>query len=217
MSKILRIFVLALVFVSYFSVANAAFRTGDQGEDILKIQNRLNDLGYSVVADGDYGSATAAAVRAFQADRGLDCDGIVGQATYRAMLGSEMPVSRSGSTSMVRGIIQNAYQYIGTPYVYGGTSPGGFDCSGFVRYVFANYGVYLPRTADAQYEVGRHVSSLQPGDLVFFSTDGYGVSHSGIYIGNNEFISATSSSGVRVDSLACGYWGRCYIGASRIL
>ena len=101
MSKILRIFVLALVFVSYFSVANAAFRTGDQGEDILKIQNRLNDLGYSVVADGDYGSATAAAVRAFQADRGLDSDGIVGQATYRAMLGSEMPVSRSGSTSMV--------------------------------------------------------------------------------------------------------------------
>lgn len=169
MSKILRIFVLALVFVSYFSVANAAFRTGDQGEDILKIQNRLNDLGYSVVADGDYGSATAAAVRAFQADRGLDSDGIVGQATYRAMLGSEMPVSRSGSTSMVRGIIQNAYQYIGTPYVYGGTSPGGFDCSGFVRYVFANYGVYLPRTADAQYEVGRHVSSLQPGDLVFFN------------------------------------------------
>ena len=217
MSKILRIFVLALVFVSFFSVAEASFRKGDQGEDIIQIQNRLNDLGYSVVADGEYGSATATAVRNFQADKGLESDGIVGPATYRAMLGRDIPVSRSGSTSMVRGLIQNAYQYIGTPYSYGGTSPGGFDCSGFVRYVFASYGIYLPRTADAQYEVGRHVSSLQPGDLVFFATDGYGVSHSGIYIGNDQFISSTSSSGVRVDSLASGYWGNCYIGASRIL
>lgn len=217
MSKSLRIFVLALVFVSFFSVAEASFRKGDQGEDIIQIQNRLNDLGYSVVADGDYGSATATAVRNFQADRGLESDGIVGPATYREMLGRDIPVSRSGSTSMVRGIVQTAYQYIGTPYSFGGTTPGGFDCSGFVRYVFANNGVYLPRTADAQYEVGRSVSSLQPGDLVFFSTYTYGVSHSGIYLGDGQFISATSSSGVRVDYLTSGYWGDCYIGAKRVL
>ncbi|MBP2629520.1 MAG: glycoside hydrolase, partial [Firmicutes bacterium] len=70
---------------------------------------------------------------------------------------------------------------------------------------------------DEQFESGYAVSNLQPGDLVFFSTYTYGASHSGIYLGNGKFISATSSSGVRVDNLYDGYWGSCYIGARRVI
>lgn len=204
--------------VSWFSIANAsAFRNGDQGEEITQLQTALANLGYDIVADGVFGSATKSAVIAFQASRGLEADGLVGSATYRALMGRELPeVSRGGSYA-ARRIIQTSFQYIGVPYVFGGTTPSGFDCSGFVRYVFANAGIWLPRTADEQYETGYSVANLQPGDLVFFSTYTAGPSHSGIYIGNGNFISATSSSGVKVDNLYSGYWGSCYIGARRVL
>lgn len=83
----------------------------------------------------------------------------------------------------------------------------------------AQAGIALPRTADAQYEVGMpvSVSELVPGDLVFFSTYEPGASHVGIYLGNGEFINASSSRGVSVASLHGGYWGVCYIGARRVL
>lgn len=218
MSKVLRVLVLSLLMVSWFSIANAsAFRNGDQGEEITQLQTALANLGYDIVADGVFGSATKSAVIAFQASRGLEADGLVGSATYRALMGRELPeVSRGGSYA-ARRIIQTSFQYIGVPYVFGGTTPSGFDCSGFVRYVFANAGIWLPRTADEQYETGYSVANLQPGDLVFFSTYTAGPSHSGIYIGNGNFISATSSSGVKVDNLYSGYWGSCYIGARRVL
>lgn len=88
-----------------------------------------------------------------------------------------------------KGILNTAFQYLGTPYVWGGSSPAGFDCSGFVQYVFAQNGIYLPRTADVQYYCGRSVSSsdLQAGDLVFF---GPPVHHVGIYVANGSFIHA---------------------------
>ncbi|WP_110953290.1 C40 family peptidase [Anaerosinus massiliensis] len=218
MSKVLRVLVLSLLMVSWFSIANAsAFRNGDQGEEITQLQTALANLGYDIVADGVFGSATKSAVIAFQTSRGLEADGLVGSATYRALMGRELPeVSRGGSYA-ARRIIQTSFQYIGVPYVFGGTTPSGFDCSGFVRYVFANAGIWLPRTADEQYETGYSVANLQPGDLVFFSTYTAGPSHSGIYIGNGNFISATSSSGVKVDNLYSGYWGSCYIGARRVL
>ena len=95
-------------------------------------------------------------------------------------------------------IITEAERYRGVPYVFGGATPQGFDCSGYVRYVFAKSGIDLPRSADEQYLVGQKIGkhNLQPGDLVFFQTYEEGVSHSGIYIGDGKFISATSSSGV---------------------
>ncbi|WP_418626980.1 C40 family peptidase [Anaerosinus sp.] len=205
--------------VSVVSVVNAAaFRAGDRGEEVAAIQRELVSLGYHVSVDGDFGPATAAAVKSFQANYGLEADGLVGSATYRALMGREIPeVSRAGSTSLVRRIIQDSLQYIGVPYSFGGTTPSGFDCSGFVRYVFADSGVYLPRAADEQYTAGYQVYNLQPGDLVFFSTYTYGASHSGIYLGDGKFISSTSSSGVRIDDLTTGYWGACYIGARRVL
>lgn len=219
MAKLFRIVLLCALFISASALAQAAaFQEGDNGQEVLEIQARLAQLGYNVVPDGDFGENTAEAVKQFQRDRGLDSDGVIGAQTYGVLMGREMPVSR-GSTSIARRIISTALQYEGVPYVFGGTSPYGFDCSGFTRFVFGQYGIYLPRMADEQYEVGRAVSysRLQPGDLLYFSTYTAGVSHVGIYLGNGQFISATSSRGIAIDSLGSGYWGNCYVGARRVL
>ena len=116
-------------------------------------------------------------------------------------------------------IIATAKKYIGVPYVWGGSTPNGFDCSGYVQYVFNAHGISLPRTSKQQYSVGTWVSksSLKPGDLVFFNTEGNGISHLGIYIGNNQFIHASSSKGVIISSLSNTYWAPRYYGAKRIL
>jgi cell wall-associated NlpC family hydrolase len=114
-------------------------------------------------------------------------------------------------------LTQTALRYIGVPYVFGGESFSGMDCSGFVQAVFHRNGIELPRTADAQYEVGRQVSTarLEPGDLVFFQTYTEGASHVGIYLGNGRFVHASSSNGVRVDSLSETYYSSRYLGARR--
>ena len=123
------------------------------------------------------------------------------------------------SKANVNAILAEAGKYKGVPYVFGGTTPSGFDCSGYTRFVFAKAGINLPRLADEQYMMGKSVSkaNLQPGDLVFFETYEPGASHSGIYIGNGQFISATSSRGVAVASLMSGYWGERYLGAKRVM
>lgn len=222
MSKLFRTLVMCLVLFSFSSFAYAAaYQEGDQGQDISLIQQRLNSLGYNAgTPDGDYGSLTKNAVKIFQRDRGLDSDGVVGAQTYRILMGRDIPVSRDDSgTYATRRVIQNAMRYRGVPYVFGGTTPYGFDCSGFTRYVFAQAGISLPRAADEQFDVGRSVSysNLQPGDLVFFTTYAPGASHVGIYVGNDQFISATSSGGVMVSRLDIGYWGNRYYGARRVL
>lgn len=204
----------------WFSIASAdAFRSGDQGTEVAEIQGALANLGYDVAADGDFGPATQEAVKEFQASMGIDADGLVGSQTYQALMGRDMPQVSRGSNYYTRRIIQTSLQYIGVPYVFGGTTPSGFDCSGFTRYVFANAGISLPRTADAQYEVGTPVAydDLIPGDLVFFSTYTYGASHVGVYMGDSKFIDASTSRGVTIDSLDSGYWSSAYIGARRII
>lgn len=220
MSKVVRILVLSLCFICVAAVASASsFRLGDQGNEIAEIQAALANQGYDVTADGDYGPATAAAVQAFQSANGLDNDGTVGSLTYQALMGRNMPEVSRSSNYIARRVINSSLNYIGVPYVFGGTTPSGFDCSGFTRYVFAEAGISLPRTADVQYEMGVPVSysNLQPGDLVFFSTYTYGASHVGIYMGDDKFINASSSRGVVVDSLSSSYWASTYIGARRVL
>lgn len=221
MGSLKRIFLLSMLIVCCFTTVAfaSAFRIGDQGSEVAEIQGQLASLGYDVAADGDFGPATAEAVKSFQISRGLESDGLVGPGTYTALMGRAMPQVSRGSNYISRRVIANSMNYIGVPYVFGGTSPSGFDCSGYIRYVFANAGIYLPRTADAQYEVGTPISraELVPGDLVFFSTYEYGPSHVGLYLGEGNFINASSSRGVAVDSLYSSYWGSCYIGARRVL
>lgn len=118
-------------------------------------------------------------------------------------------------------VIARAAAYTGTGYRAGGTGPAGFDCSGFVQFVFAELGVPLPRTVHHQYDVGRRVkdAALRAGDLVFFRTEGSRVSHVGIWSGDGAFIHAPNArSRVRRDPLIEGsYWGKRYAGARRVI
>lgn len=116
-------------------------------------------------------------------------------------------------------IVETGKNYIGVPYVFGGTTPSGFDCSGFLQYVFKQHGFIIPRLADEQYNLGKaaKVSQLSPGDLVFFSTYADGVSHCGIYVGGRNFLHASSSKGIRIDSLDSSYWSSKFVGAKKII
>jgi cell wall-associated NlpC family hydrolase len=109
----------------------------------------------------------------------------------------------------------------GVPYRPGGADPAGFDCSGLVQYVFAQYGIAVPRIVEEQYEFGDKVkpADIRPGDLIFFNTKrrGDGASHVGIAIGQDTFVHAPNSAGVvRVETLGSSYWGSRYIGTRRI-
>ena len=113
-----------------------------------------------------------------------------------------------------------ALTFRGVPYRDGGADPDGFDCSGFVWYVFGTHGLALPRTVAEQAEWGEKVGAadLRPGDLVFFSTTAPGPSHVGIVIGGDSFVHAPSSSGVvRVERLSASYWSSRFVGARRVV
>lgn len=108
---------------------------------------------------------------------------------------------------------------IGIKYRYGGSTTKGFDCSGFVRYVFGKLGIDLPRSSRELYKVGQKVSKdeLRVGDLVFFNTSGKGVSHVGIYMGDGLFVHSSTSKGVTYTSMNDKYYAKRYVGARRIL
>lgn len=130
------------------------------------------------------------------------------------------PVVTNGSGGDIASF---ALQFVGTPYVYGGASPSGFDCSGFTKYVFAQFGVKLPHGATSQLGYGTEVSrdSLQPGDLVFFHSTyatSAAASHCGIYVGNGQFVHSASGGnrGITVSNLSDAYYSRHYLTARRI-
>lgn len=196
----------------------ASYSVGDWGPQITEIQSKLQSHGYEISKiDGSFGPQTRAAVIAFQKDIGLEADGKVGKETFKKLLGKDMPELPKGSARL-GDLIGIAMRYRGVPYVFGGTTPYGFDCSGFTRYVFNQVGMNLPRMADEQFYSGTPIpkTQLSPGDLVFFETYEPGPSHVGIYTGNGQFIHASSSQGVVVSSIYDPYyWGPRYLGARR--
>ena len=131
-------------------------------------------------------------------------------------MGATRPVAVQPGGAHGAAIASQARCTRGTAYRSGGSSPGGFDCSGFVQYLYGQAGIALPRTAEAQFSIGQSLRArdLAAGDLVFFRTDGRRVSHVGIATGDGGFIHAPNSrSHVRVDRLDAAYWAERFAGA----
>lgn len=199
--------------------ADFHFKEGDQGKDIAEIQVKLRDKGYRITAiTGKFTPETTKAVRSFQKRNKLKVNGIVENTTYYSLMGKHLQENNDAFSNTGKQITDMAKGFIGVPYKFGGNSPQGFDCSGFVQYVFDKRKIALPRAADAQYKIGKAIEqkSLQQGDLVFFSTYEPGASHCGIYLEQGKFIHA-SSHGVMISRLDETYWKVRYLGARRVL
>ncbi|MDN5276885.1 MAG: peptidoglycan DL-endopeptidase LytE [Clostridiales bacterium] len=208
-----------------------ALRLGDRGEDVAVLQRRLNELKFNCgKADGIFGHATYAAVKAFQKANGLIADGIVGKNTIAKLYSSDVVTGDAAAgggpspESKADEIVAFAKKYIGKPYVYGASGPDSFDCSGFTTFVYRHFGISLKRTA---WDQGNDSSfarlsrqQLNKGDLVFFdtSTSTQTRYHVGIYIGGGEFIHASSAAGnVRIDTLDSGYYQQRFKWGLRVL
>lgn len=129
------------------------------------------------------------------------------------------PAVPAPATGAVAGLVRTALEFLGVPYRNGGSDPSGFDCSGFVQWVFGRHGLALPREVRDQFQVGRTVDlkDVREGDLLFFETVARGASHVGIALGSGRFVHAPSSKGVvRVEPYTASYWARRFIGARRI-
>lgn len=219
-----------------FLLAQSAFayssddlaKNGMRGELVTQLQKDLAKLGYmDIDATGYFGGITKSAVMSFQKKYGLAADGIAGEQTFSkldAVLGRQTTkaASRGASGSIASDIITYAQRFLGTKYVWGGTTVKGFDCSGFVKYVYSHFDVSLSRTSRAQSKCGTYVkkANLAVGDLVFFDTNGgkNNITHVGIYIGGGKFIHASSShKKVAISDITSGYYSRKYMTARRVI
>jgi cell wall-associated NlpC family hydrolase len=183
-----------------------ALHLGSTGADVQALQRALTRAGYPVAPTGLVGPFTAFLVRDFESHNGLRPDGIITLQDVEAVL------ARTGR----EGVVITALAQLGDPYAWGGATPGGFDCSGLVTYVFAHDGLNLPHSTYSQWADGAAVgpSALKPGDLVFFTTYAAGPSHVGIYIGDGYFVHAADYQlGVTISSLKNGYYFTRYVGA----
>lgn len=187
----------------------------------LKVaQQKLNVLGFSDERpSGKMTQATTDALKSFQKKHSLKAHGELDDATYRKLTWEAFTQKEGIQKVQGKEIVSRAAKYKGVPYVFGGTTPKGFDCSGYVQYVFKDCKASLPRLADEQALRGVFVTQrqLRPGDLVFFTTYLPGASHVGIYAGSGQFWSASSSKGVILSSLKDEYWKTRYYGARRVL
>ena len=197
----------------------SVYTVGDYGWKIRETKKKLQALGYEMKdTDANFTKDLQKQLKKYQKTKQLKSDGKLTQETYDALNGD---LFKQKGINNITGyeICRVASKYKGVPYVFGGTTPRGFDCSGYVQYVFRQKGAALTRTADTQALEGVAVSQkkLKPGDLVFFTTYEPGASHVGIYAGNNLFWNATSSRGVMLSDLRDSYWGSRYYGARRVL
>ncbi|MGB9866885.1 MAG: NlpC/P60 family protein [Bacillota bacterium] len=200
--------------------AAASLKAGARGPDVVSLQQGLQVLGYyRGPIDGIFGAGTADAVKSFQRQHGLVVDGVAGSNTLSA-LGRAMAAA-SGSrypADSAQLIVTTAKSLLGVKYSWGGHTPKGFDCSGFAYYVVNAAGVPFPRDIQSQFKCGIAVErrELMPGDLVFFTTYAPGPSHVGIYLGDGEFIHASSARGqVVITPLTKQYYAKRFIGARR--
>lgn len=213
--------------------STSTLKIGSQGPAVTDLQKRLKAIGqFPHAVDGVFGPLTDRAVKNFQRQYGLFADGIVGPQTLSKLqsvskgnhvdnTGSdkpknaqEKPTNRQGFNAIQ--LVADASKLLGAPYVWGGVTPSGFDCSGFIVYVFKQQGVQLPRTVAQMWDYGKAVSRPNVGDVVFFETYQEGPSHAGIYVGNNQFIQSGTSTGVTVSDMNASYWKSRYLGAKRL-
>lgn len=192
------------------------------GDTVSGIATRLRVSARDIVAANGLPSADRIAI----GDQLRIVGGAAGSRGSQQTVTRNLPVP-SGPSSTARlpaagdgNIASLALQYSGSRYVYGGTTPSGFDCSGFVYYVYAKSGKGVSRGIWGQYNAGAHPSrsELQAGDIVFFqNTYMAGLSHNGIYVGNGQFIHASDErSGVKISSLSDSYWSSRWFGATRL-
>ncbi|MFJ8069532.1 C40 family peptidase [Peribacillus sp. NPDC096447] len=206
--------------VSNAALGDRTLKSGMTHTDVKQLQENLKKKGYFKTDTTTYfGTVTKSAVVKFQKSKGLKADGIVGPNTYKA-LGVKKQTTKvanvNNSSNKTTAIVKEAKKHLNVKYVWGGTTPKGFDCSGFLKYVFEKSAdVTLPRTVSEIYKKGTKVSKPKVGDLVFYETYKPGASHAGIYIGDNQFIHS-SSKGVSISSMDNSYWKKRYLGAKRM-
>lgn len=220
---LLLLFFLSAKVVSASSAVTVKFDM--RGDSVSQLQKDLKELGFMDIAPtGYFGKVTQEAVIKFQAKTGLEQDGIAGKQTLgkiESLLNRETTAYRSSGRS-TQDIIDYARKFLGIKYRWGGTTTKGFDCSGYVKYVYKKFSVALSRTSRGQAKNGTYVkkANLKVGDLVFFDTNGgkNRINHVGIYTGGGKFIHSSSShSKVVVSSLNSGFYAKAYMTARRVL
>jgi peptidoglycan hydrolase-like protein with peptidoglycan-binding domain len=206
--------------------ASFLLKVGSNGEAVRELQHQLTVLGLfsGHQITGYFGPITEAAVKQFQQQHALISDGLattktiqkIIEVTAKQLIPAITLPSETRNNFQVLNVIADASELLGTPYIWGGTTSTGFDCSGFIQYIYQKNTVKLPRTVAQMWQVGKEVTDLQVGDIVFFETYMPGPSHAGIYIGNNQFIHSGATLGVSISNLQSNYYSTRYLGAKRV-
>lgn len=208
--------VLSTPVIGQAASSDELLKQGMKNESVYEVKDILKQEGYLKGEVSTYFNyETKVAVQAFQQDHNLNADGIVGPKTHQELetTGVEEGTSRLDETA----VISKAKSLIGTPYKWAGTTPSGFDCSGFLQYVYKeSVGVEIPRTVADIYAAGESVKEPSVGDIVYFETYKEGPSHAGIYLGNDQFIHTSTSKGVTISDKNSSYWSERYLGAKRV-
>jgi len=199
---------------------------GDQNKQITSFQTKLKALNYYKGSlDGIFGPLTLAAVKEYQKINNLEVTGKLDASTQlhistnrnkKGKTLQSVKVKTVHNTKVKNSVTSIAKSFVGTNYVWGGTTPAGFDCSGFIQYVFNQANVLIPRTVNEMWNFAKPVQKVGIGDIVFFETYKPGPSHAGIYLGNGEFVHTSSSKGVTISLLSDPYWQDRYLGAKKI-